>query len=199
MSATDYAAHLTQITHLRVFNCYLVREDDGLTLVDTGPARAAAQILQQIDRIGLPLRRIVLTHAHSDHVAGLDQIACATGDGVEIVVGRRESAILAGDLAPRASEPATTSRSRSYGSPRTKPPRLVDDQQQVGSLASAKRLLGEQPARLATGHGPVLDNPVPALLRAIARIATSDPPYPRSATAPVGVAGMTSESNPPQE
>jgi glyoxylase-like metal-dependent hydrolase (beta-lactamase superfamily II) len=67
------ASHLTPVVHRRVFNCYLVREEDGLTLVDTGSSSATPVVLSTIRRLGAPLRRVVLTHAHADHVAGLER------------------------------------------------------------------------------------------------------------------------------
>jgi glyoxylase-like metal-dependent hydrolase (beta-lactamase superfamily II) len=59
---------LTQVVHRRVFNAYLVREDDGLTLVDTGPAGALDTVRTAIRALDAPLRRVVLTHAHADHL-----------------------------------------------------------------------------------------------------------------------------------
>jgi hypothetical protein len=48
------ASHLTPVVHRRVFNCYLVREEDGLTLVDTGPSSATPVVLSTIRRLGAP-------------------------------------------------------------------------------------------------------------------------------------------------
>lgn len=47
-------------------------DDDGATVVDTGYATHAADTLRLIDQAlqGRPLRRIVNTHLHSDHVGG---------------------------------------------------------------------------------------------------------------------------------
>lgn len=60
-------------------NCWLWKEPDGLTLIDAANAWNAKAILQAIDSIGLPLRRIVITHAHPDHAGAAAALAVATG------------------------------------------------------------------------------------------------------------------------
>ncbi|HLG00137.1 MAG TPA: MBL fold metallo-hydrolase, partial [Acidimicrobiia bacterium] len=54
-----------------VSNAGVIADDDGLTVVDTlmvpsqwEPFKAA------VDDLGAPVRRVVLTHAHVDHVGG---------------------------------------------------------------------------------------------------------------------------------
>jgi glyoxylase-like metal-dependent hydrolase (beta-lactamase superfamily II) len=128
------ASHLTPVVHRRVFNCYLVTEEDGLTLVDTGPPGATSAVLSTIGRLGAPLRRVVLTHAHGDHVAGLDALVAATDGDVEVIVGSREAPLLAGDFALREGEPGPPPRPRSYGCPGTAPTRLVGEGDRIGSL-----------------------------------------------------------------
>ena len=51
----------------------VVRDGDGLTLVDTGWGEAATRdLLALIDaQIGLPIQRVVTTHAHDDRMGGL--------------------------------------------------------------------------------------------------------------------------------
>jgi glyoxylase-like metal-dependent hydrolase (beta-lactamase superfamily II) len=227
MTANRITDQLTQLVHRRVFNCYLVREDDGLTLIDTGPAGALRGVCQQINRTDLALRRIVITHAHGDHLGGLDQLTVEHGGQLELIVGQREAALFAGDFTLHDGEPAPKPKSRNYAQPQTRPTRTVQDGEHVGSLKvihtpghtpghialldtrdgtliagdalttlgrtavsgdlvwrwpfpamatwnkplardSAKRLLDNQPTRLATGHGPVIDDATPALAGAIA-------------------------------
>lgn len=52
-------------------NCYLLEDEDGLTLVDTAlPAtwRYLVQALEHLGRTTADIRAVVLTHAHFDHV-----------------------------------------------------------------------------------------------------------------------------------
>lgn len=53
---------------------WAVADDDGLTLVDAGISTMAGGILRFIAQSGLPLKRIVLTHGHADHVGALKKV-----------------------------------------------------------------------------------------------------------------------------
>lgn len=72
MSATvrEVAPGVHLVAHAHV-NCYLVEDDDGVTLVDAGlPAiwRPLGEAVRAIGRRPRDLRALVLTHAHFDHV-----------------------------------------------------------------------------------------------------------------------------------
>lgn len=63
----------------RHVHCFLLRGDDGWTLVDTGlglPGPSWEEILAQVDG---PVVRIFITHMHPDHVGGAAPAALATG------------------------------------------------------------------------------------------------------------------------
>src|SRR5271167_4726428 len=53
---------LIRVTRYGFVNAYLVREDDGLTLVDTTMPRSAKPILAAAAAAGAPIVRIALTH-----------------------------------------------------------------------------------------------------------------------------------------
>jgi len=74
-------------------NCYLVRENNELTLIDT--ALGAARIIREASRLmGQPIRRILLTHSHMDHVGSLDALKRMTPDA-SVMIGVRESRLMA--------------------------------------------------------------------------------------------------------
>lgn len=77
-------------------NCYLVEEQDGLTLVDAAMPGSSYEILQSADTIGKPITRIVLTHLHHDHVGSLDELKQAIPQ-VPVYISSREARLLAGD------------------------------------------------------------------------------------------------------
>jgi glyoxylase-like metal-dependent hydrolase (beta-lactamase superfamily II) len=97
MKTTTVTPNLTQLTRLRFVNAYLVREDDGFTLVDTTTGGAAASLLAAAERASAPIRRIALTHGHSDHAGSLDALKERLGDSVEVLIPELDARILAGE------------------------------------------------------------------------------------------------------
>jgi glyoxylase-like metal-dependent hydrolase (beta-lactamase superfamily II) len=95
---TAVTPNLTQITRLRFVNAFLVREDDGFTLVDTTMGRGAADaLLAAVEQEGGAIRRIALTHGHGDHVGGLEALKNKLGGSVEVLMPELDSRILAGE------------------------------------------------------------------------------------------------------
>lgn len=124
--------NLYQLTQLGVINCYLVREDDGFTLIDTASSGQAQPIMQEAQKLGLPIARIVLTHAHVDHVGSLDALHKALPD-VPVAIGERDSRFLSGDQSLDPSEPQTPLRG-GYPVCATKPTLLLQEGNRIGSL-----------------------------------------------------------------
>ena len=131
MKAIQDAKNLFRLTRFGMVNCFLVREDDGLTLVDTGVAGSAPGILEAARSLGAPIRRIVLTHAHPDHIGSTDALAREL-PGIEFAVGQRESRLLRKDFSLDAGE----SGKKLLGFPGVKlpPTILLNDRDRIGSL-----------------------------------------------------------------
>jgi cyclase len=54
-----------------VSNAGVVRDDDGLTIIDTLMVRSQWEpFAEAVAKLGAPVRRMLLTHAHIDHVGG---------------------------------------------------------------------------------------------------------------------------------
>ena len=125
-------AEVDRITRLGMVNAYLVREDDGLTLIDTMLGGSAGKILAAAEAAGAPIVRIVLTHAHADHVGSLDALHEKLPDA-EIVISVRDARLLAKDLSLDAGEPEDKLRG-GYPGAKTKPDRTVVAGDRIGSL-----------------------------------------------------------------
>jgi len=68
-------------------NGYLIVEDAGLIIVDTGPPGRTDAILREIKEGGFPpekIRHIFLTHFHHDHVGNATEISSITGAQIYI-------------------------------------------------------------------------------------------------------------------
>jgi glyoxylase-like metal-dependent hydrolase (beta-lactamase superfamily II) len=65
---------LTRFPRLFPVNAYLVQEHDGFTLIDTAFPGSTSSIVAAAQQLGAPIVRIVLTHAHADHVGSLDAL-----------------------------------------------------------------------------------------------------------------------------
>ena len=222
---------LTRISRFGFVNAYLVEEEDGLTLVDTAIPGSAKAIRAAAEKLGRPIVRIALTHAHGDHVGSLDALAGALPDA-EVVISERDARLLAKNKTTDPGEPPEAKMRGSYPGARTRPTRTLSEGDRVGSLQvvaapghtpghvafldtrdrtliagdafstiggvatsakanpffplpvmatwhkptaleSARRLRALDPARLAVGHGPIVDAPGAAMDKAIARAARS--------------------------
>jgi glyoxylase-like metal-dependent hydrolase (beta-lactamase superfamily II) len=123
---------ITRITRFGFVNCYLVPEDDGLTLVDTMIPGSAKRILAAAEGLGAPVARIALTHSHGDHIGSLDKLHELLPDA-EVIISSRDARLLSKDRSLDPDEPQVK-LSGGYPGATTRPTRTVDDGDMVGSL-----------------------------------------------------------------
>jgi glyoxylase-like metal-dependent hydrolase (beta-lactamase superfamily II) len=97
VSTKPLTEHLVQFTRFGFVNAYLVREDDGLTLVDTTLPRSAEGLIAAAREVGGSIRRIALTHGHGDHIGSVDQLRAHLGPGVQVLLGELDARIHAGE------------------------------------------------------------------------------------------------------
>ncbi|WP_066073295.1 MBL fold metallo-hydrolase [Neobacillus soli] len=91
--------YLYQVTFMAsVFpvNCYLVEEEDGLTLIDAALGFCSKGIMKAAETIGKPITKIVLTHAHEDHVGALDSLKDMMPE-VPVYISIRDHRLMNGD------------------------------------------------------------------------------------------------------
>jgi glyoxylase-like metal-dependent hydrolase (beta-lactamase superfamily II) len=142
VSTKPLTEHLVQFTRFGFVNAYLVREDDGLTLVDTTLPRAADGLIAAAREAGGSIRRIALTHGHGDHVGSVDQLRKRLGPGVQVLLGEIDAQIHAGEwVRDGAPDGSSSTRQRRADKPpgswpklRTVPDVRLRHGDRVGSL-----------------------------------------------------------------
>ena len=142
---------VTRISRFGFVNCYLVRESDGLTLIDTGLSGSADDMIAAARTFGAPIRRILLTHAHMDDVGSVDELAVKLGT-VELASSARSLPLL--QQPPNKSlEPGEPAGKIKGGLPgiKTRPTHLVAAGELYGSLRAI-----ETPGHIP-GHLSFLD------------------------------------------
>ena len=135
-----------RITRYGIVNCYLVEEPEGLTVIDTMLPRSAKKILAAAEARGKPIVRILLTHAHGDHIGSLDELYEALPDA-EAIISVRDARLLAKDMSLDPGEPEDKLRG-DYRGAETRPDREIRPGDRVGSLEAVAR----RGIRRATSH-----------------------------------------------
>ncbi len=93
------APNLYTLDGLLVGRVYLIDDPDGLTIIDGSIAQMTNRILSQITASGRRLtdiKRILLTHAHPDHVGALPELRAKSGG--QIITSAVEKPIVEGQI-----------------------------------------------------------------------------------------------------
>lgn len=125
MKTTHIAPNITQLTRVHFVNAFLVREDDGFTLVDTTLGGAADDLIGAANG---EIRRIALTHGHGDHVGSLDALSERLGDSAQVLMPELDARIHAGEQVVEGKVPG------SWPKLRTRPDVMLSAGDRVGSL-----------------------------------------------------------------
>ena len=98
-------------------NVYMIIGDDGLVIIDTTETTAAAaNILAEFRKIsGLPVKSIILTHSHRDHVSGASVFA--EDNAPEVITSDRgsEDPLIEETAHPRAKRAMQARTKRQFG------------------------------------------------------------------------------------
>jgi glyoxylase-like metal-dependent hydrolase (beta-lactamase superfamily II) len=128
MKTAQITASITQLNRLRFVNAFLVREDDGFTLVDTTLGGAADDLVAAAAAASGSIRRIALTHGHGDHVGSVDALKEKLGESVQVLMPELDARIHAGEKVVEGNVPG------SWPKLRTRPDGLLSDGDRVGNL-----------------------------------------------------------------
>jgi len=96
MIKNGYLYQVTFMASIFPVNCYLVEEENGLTLIDAALGFCTKGIMKAAESIGKPISKIVLTHAHEDHVGALDSIKGLLPE-VPVYISARDHRLMNGD------------------------------------------------------------------------------------------------------
>lgn len=140
-------AQLTFFPRLFPVNCYLIEEEDGLTLIDAALSVSLKGILQAARLIGKPIVRIALTHAHGDHVGALDGLKRQLPDA-PVLISVRDARLMRADSSLDPGEPQRPIRGGLPKKLQTRPDVLLKDGDRIGSL-TAVSVPGHTPGSMA--------------------------------------------------
>ncbi|MFF2479735.1 MBL fold metallo-hydrolase [Paenibacillus sp. NPDC058071] len=76
MKVRKISNHITKL-EVRIgilFSAWLVQDEDGVTIIDTGLPFMGKAILREAKKLG-KIKAVLLTHGHGDHVGGLSHVA----------------------------------------------------------------------------------------------------------------------------
>ena len=169
----------SRVSRFGIVNSYLVEEDDGLTVIDTMIAGSTKGILAAAEQHGMPIARILLTHAHQDHVSCVDGLHEAAPQA-ELIIGAREARLLKKDKTPDPGEPADAKYRGGYPGVKTEPSRTIVPGERVGSL-EAIAAPGHTPGHLAfldTRDGTLFCGDAYSTLGGVATTAKMNPRFP---------------------
>lgn len=100
--------NLFTFTRLLMGRVYLIEDHDGFTVIDAGMGLAAERVIKQLEwrrRKPSDVKRIIVTHAHPDHIGGLPKLKELTG--AQVICSAVERPYVQGEQPAPIADPAT--------------------------------------------------------------------------------------------
>lgn len=134
---------------------YLIKDDDGLSIIDTAIGASAKRIVAAVERAGgspSALKRILITHAHPDHIGGLHGVVEATG--AEVWASQPDADVIEGRIPGPVADPA---KLRGFSRLFASPPKKVKNPVKVSRIlqeGDVLPVLGGLTVVATPGHAP---------------------------------------------
>jgi glyoxylase-like metal-dependent hydrolase (beta-lactamase superfamily II) len=135
MIKNGYLYQVTFMASVFPVNCYLVEEEDGLTLIDAALGFCTKGIMKATGSIGKPITKIVLTHAHEDHVGALDSLKGLMPE-VPVYISIRDNRLMNGDRSLDPHEAQTPIKGGVPKKLKTRATFLLKEGDLIGSLSA---------------------------------------------------------------
>lgn len=127
----DKLTQLTFLSSLFPINAYVYEEEKSLTVIDIGVKSFVPEIGKMSQTSNKAVTNLLLTHAHGDHTAGLDEFHKAFPEA-KIWISERDAKLLSGDLSVSAEERWPIKGG--FAKIRTKPDEFLTEGMKIGSL-----------------------------------------------------------------
>ena len=147
---------LHTFTSLQMGRVYLVEDADGYTLIDTGIAPSAPRIVKEMaqsKRKLTDIKRIVITHAHPDHIGGLARLKTLTS--AQVIAHPLEKKVIQGEMVmARPNRESLSPIGKLAWQPATLWPDVVEVEREVNDGDILTDVMGGLQVDHAPGHAP---------------------------------------------
>lgn len=152
--------HRIPLTPLDFVNAFVIAHaDEQVTLVDTGLPSSGAKVLVGLKAAGVApeqVTRIVLTHAHPDHVGGLEHVRAQT-PRARLAIHEADAAFASAGHAPPRDQSSRLGRLMTRENPKQEwAPAQVDDELHDGELIVGTGLRVHHTPGHSPGHVSLL-------------------------------------------
>lgn len=134
---------------------YLIEDADGLTIIDGSIAQSTQRLIRQITGSGRRLsdiKRILLTHAHPDHVGALHELHARSG--AEVIVSEIEKPYAEGTLPIMRPDPAALPAAMRWMPTFPMPKRLPTVDRTISDGDVIAEVMGGLQVIATPGHAP---------------------------------------------